>query len=388
MSKIRVLQFSSRSADNCGVGKYEENFMDIYKKESEEIETEFFEYSPYQTRLMNQAELDEVLVKLRDELKKYDILHIQHEFGLFSGSEFAQLVDTAKSAGKKVVITVHLSPELAFKFKPRGGIGPRSILLVLRQRRLHNIFKQRHIEPYLKADLVISHNNGTTNSLVKYGIARENILQFNHPVLDITHPQTTSTEIAEALHKQPGDVIYSTVGFLHKYKGTEDAVRALKFLPENYKLAIIGGMQPISDEVSFYNKITTIIDDLNLKDRVYITGFVQDDDRLNALIRETDICVYPYDNVYYGQVSSGALNLAFSNERAVIAYPTTGFKDINSEFNHIVLCGTYAYYEIARELKRINIPEQLERIHKYADKYSWPKTADVLLEAYKKIVAK
>ena len=87
-------------------------------------------------------------------------------------------------------------------------------------------------------------------------------------------------------------------------------------------------------------------------------------------------------------VSSGALNLAFSNERAVIAYPTTGFKDINSEFNHIVLCGTYAYYEIARELKRINIPEQLERIHKYADKYSWPKTADVLLEAYKKIVAK
>lgn len=385
---VRVLQFSSRSADNCGVGKYEENFMDIYKNKPEDIETKFFEYSPYQTRLMDQTELEGVLSKLREELKNYDILHIQHEFGLYSGTEFAQLVDTAKDMGKKVVISVHLSPDLAFKFKPRGGIGPRSFVHTLRQKRLHNIFKQRHIEPYLKADLVISHNNGTTNSLIKYGIAREHILQFNHPVLDITHPETVSTEIADALHKQPGDVIYATVGFLHKYKGTEDAVRALKFLPENYKLAIIGGMQPISDEVSFYNKITNIIDEINLKDRVYITGFVQDDDRLNALIRETDICVYPYDNVYYGQVSSGALNLAFSNERAVIAYPTSGFKDINGEFNHIVLCGTFAYYELARELKRINAPEQLERIRKYADKYSWSKTADVLLEAYNKIAAK
>ena len=137
MSKIRVLQFSSRSSDNCGVGKYEENFMDIYKFEADEIETKFFEYSPYQTRLMGQDELNEVMEKLKEELKDYDILHIQHEFGLYSGSEFAQLVDTAKSVGKKVVITVHLSPELAFKFKPRGGIGPRSIMHVLRQRRLH-----------------------------------------------------------------------------------------------------------------------------------------------------------------------------------------------------------------------------------------------------------
>jgi glycosyltransferase involved in cell wall biosynthesis len=385
---VKVLQFSSRSSDNCGVGKYEENFMDIYKNESDEIETKFFEYSPYQTRLMDQNELDGVLDKLRQELKNYDILHIQHEFGLYSGTEFAQLVDTAKDMGKKVVITVHLSPDLAFKFKPRGGIGPRSIIHVLRQRRLHKIFKQRHIEPYQKADLVVSHNNGTTNSLVKYGITREHILQFNHPVLDTIQPEVTSTEIAEALHKNEGDVIYATVGFLHKYKGTEDAVRALKFLPDNYKLAIIGGMQPISNEVSFYNKITTLVDELNLKERVYITGFVQDDDRLNALIRETDICVYPYDNVYYGQVSSGALNLAFSNERAVVAYPTDGFKDINGEFKHIVLCGTFAYYELARELKRINVSEQLERIHQYADKYSWPKTSQVLLDAYNKLVTK
>lgn len=386
MSKVKVLQFSSRSSDNCGVGKYQENFVNVFHEMDDEIETTFFEYSPYQTRLMGSAEIEAVLAKLKDQLQSYDILHIQHEFGLYSGDEFAQLVDTAKAAGKKVVITVHLSPALAFKIKPREGIGLRSIVHVARQKRLHGIFKQRHIDAFKKADLLISHNNGTTNSLIEYGIARDAILQFNHPVLPTTHPVEISHEISDKLQKQAGDILYATVGFMHKYKGIEDAVRALKFLPANYKLAIIGGMQPISSETNIYNNIATLIDTLNLKDRVYITGFIEDDDRLNALIREVDVCVYPYNNVYYGQVSSGALNLAFSNERAVIAYPTDGFRDMNKDLGPIQLTNTFAYYELARELARVDVAGQVEAGSKYGEAYSWPKIAGVLLEGYKKLV--
>lgn len=386
MSKIiRVLQFSP-NYEVCGVSKYQENFMDVFAKKPDVIKSDFFKTSPYQTRLMKQDELDMVLQKLRTELRNYDILHIQHEFGLFSGNEFAQIIDVAKSMHKKVVVTIHLSPALAFKHKPRTGIGPRSVLNLVRQKRLHHIFKQRHIFPLRHADLVISHNKGTTLSLMAYGIKKDNILQYNHPVMGITKPKVTSTEIADKLNKQANDVIYSTVGFLHKFKGTEDAIRALKYLPENYKLAIIGGMQPISSEVKFYNKIATLIDTLNLKSRVYITGFVEDDDRLNALIRETDMSVYPYSNVYYGQVSSGALNLAFANERAVISYPTDGFKDINQEFGQIVFCDTFGYYELAREIIRIDTPKQVAAGKKYAAAYSWPKTADVLIRAYQKLV--
>lgn len=386
MSKIKVLQFSSRSADNCGVGKYQENFVNVFHEMNDEIETKFFDYSPYQTRLMDQPELDEVLGKLKNELASYDILHLQHEFGLYTGDEFAQLVDAAKSMGKKVAITVHLSPALAFKIKPREGIGPRSMVQLVRQKRLHGIFKQRHIDAFKKADLLISHNNGTTDSLLAYGIDKDAILQFNHPVLPITHPAIASTEIHDKLQKKEGDIIYATVGFMHKYKGIDDAVRALKYLPANYKLAIIGGMQPISSETNIYNTIATLIDTLGLKDRVYITGFVQDDDRLNALIREVDICVYPYNNVYYGQVSSGALNLAFANERAVIAYPTDGFKEMNKELQPIQLTNTFAYYELARELERVDISAKVKAGTEYAEAYSWPKTARVVVDAYKQLV--
>jgi len=385
MSKVKVLQFSSRSSDNCGVGKYQENFVTAFQAMPDEIETKFFDSSPYKTRLMDQPELDDVLSKLKKELENYDILHIQHEFGLYTGDEFAQIVDAAKEVNKKVVVTVHLSPALAFKAKPREGIGLRSAVQLVRQKRLHGIFKQRHIDAFKKADLLISHNNGTTKSLIDYGINKDHILQFNHPVLPKTQPKTVSTEISEKLNRQDGDILYATVGFMHKYKGVEDAVRALKFLPDNYKLAIIGGTQPISDETNIYNKIANLIDTLNLKDRVYITGFVQDDDRLNSLIREVDMCVYPYDNAYYGQVSSGALNLAFANERPVIAYPTDGFKDINGEYGEIVLTHTFAYYELAREIARIDIKSQVAAGNKYARAYSWPKIAKVLLERYREL---
>lgn len=381
--KVRVLQFSSRSSDSCGVGKYQENFVNSY---DDDIETRFFDTSPYQTRAMNQVELDETIARLKQTLTDYDILHIQHEFGLYSGTEFAQLVEAAKSINKKVVVTVHLSPALAFKFKPRGGIGPRSVVHALRQKRLHGIFESRHIKPMKQADLLITHNNGTTSSLVNYGIDKDKILQIKHPVLALTKQKYISTEITEKLNKKQGDTLYATVGFMHKYKGIEDAVRALKFLPETFKLAIIGGMQPISDEVNIYNKITTLIDTLNLKDRVYITGYVEDDDRLNALVREVDICVYPYNNAYYGQVSSGALNLAFANERPVVAYPTDSFKESNDEFEQIVLTSSPAYYELARELKRIDKIKQVTRISQYSEKYSWPELSARLQVAYQQLI--
>ena len=76
MSKIRVLQFSSHDED-CGVGKYQEQFVKVLQAGGE-VETKFFDSSPYKTRLMSPAELDEVMARLARELASYDGLHIQH----------------------------------------------------------------------------------------------------------------------------------------------------------------------------------------------------------------------------------------------------------------------------------------------------------------------
>lgn len=381
---IRVLHFSSHD-ENCGVGKYQENYL-VGMANVSGVHNKFFEVSPYQTRVMKPEQLTAVLQRLANELAAYDILHIQHEFGLYWFDQFKRIVETGKAAGKKVVVTVHLSPDYAIKPAARGGIGPRSLVAYLRARRHYSRMVAEHIEPMKLADKIIVHNQVTAASLRRFGVDESKMTQLVHPVYDVPTPPKSSV-VATHLNRQEGDIIYCITGFLHRYKGILGAVRALKFLPPNYKLALLGGVKADSDDVAFEDKITNLIDYLDLRDRVYITGFEPDDDKLNALIRECDVCVYPYDRVYYSSLSSGSLNLAFANERPVIAYPTETLKEL-AEISEgaVVLTETFAYYELARQLQQIDIKKQAERSKAYAEKMAWPKMAEKLVTLYHQTV--
>ena len=171
---------------------------------------------------------------------------------------------------------------------------------------------------------------------------------------------------------------------MSRHKGVTDAVQALRYLPDNYKLAIIGGLHPASDDLAFYAEITDLIDELDLRDRVYITGFIKDDERLNSLIRECDVCVYPYDGVSYASVSSGSLNLAFANGRPVVAYPTGSFMEANA-FGQITLCQTFSSYELARELRKIDVKHQTELVNQYVEAFNWSKMTGTLKSLYKSV---
>ena len=326
MSKqVRVLHFSSHFED-CGIAKYQEQYLDGMEK-IEGMHNKFFKYSPYQTRTMNPEQFQKVIHELQVSLANFDILHIQHEFGFYHHDEFAQLIATAKSMRKKVIVSYHTSLYVAMKPLKLGGLGPRSLLAYIRHYRGQKIFLKHHVAPLHNVDVILVHNQATAESLAANGVPKEVITLLAHPVPNITNPPK-STFIADNLHKKKGDVIYAIVGFLHKYKGVDAAIKALKYLPDNYKLAVLGGLHPITDNVAIYDKLTDLIDKLGLKDRVYISGYIKDDELLNSYIREVDVCVYPYDRVYYANVSSGALNLAFANQRPVVAYPTRTFKEV------------------------------------------------------------
>jgi glycosyltransferase involved in cell wall biosynthesis len=338
---------------------------------------------------MTSDELDKAMEKLKQELEHYDILHIQHEFGLYWDDQFAKIVAAGKDEGKKVIVTIHLSPSNVSELQPvkLGGFGPHSFVAYARKLRHHNRMVQYHIDPMRQADLLLVHNTATAKALQGFGISAEQIQKLPHPVYAIETPPQ-SDEISTKLNKQPGDVIFCVTGFLHRYKGILEAIRALKFLPANYKLALIGGVKGDSDEVSYENIATDLIDALNLQERVYITGFVPDDNKLNALLRECDVCVYPYDKVYYANASSGALSLAFANNMPVIAYPTESFKEAAQAVpGCTVFCETFAYYELARELQRIDIPKQTELAKEYASKLAWPKMAKELIACYEKVTS-
>jgi len=385
MNKVRVLQFSPHG-ESDGIARYEEQYVKALT-DMPDVETAFFDVSPLQYRHLSEGEKKQVLDQLKNTLSSYDMLHIQHEFGLFNPGDFRDIVQVAKQSGKKVVISMHLSPAFAIKPVKLGGLGPHSWIHYARQMRYRKRMEAWNIEPIRRADAVLVHDEHTASSLREWGVQSERIHVLPHPVYDFPTPPE-STVIAEKLQRQDGDVIYCTVGMMHRYKGVFDAVRALNFLPKNYKLAIVGGIHPLSEDLPMYNKLCDLIDALGMKERVYITGFIEDDNIFNALIRECDVCVYPYDGTYYAHVSSGAINLALANKKPVIAYPTATFKEL-SELSDgaVVMTQTFAYYELARELERIDAKKQAGLSETYAKKMAWPKVARKLVSVYQEILA-
>lgn len=377
--KVKILHFSTHN-ENCGIGKYQEMFLEAMQ-DNATIYNKFFETSPNQLRSMSATGKQEVYKALRTELSDYDILHIQHEFSFLYNEDFPAICQAAKELGKKLIVTIHTSPGLVFERPALPGLHPRSMIHYLRQSKRGLSFEKIFTAPMRDADMVLVHNSITREALADIGIKKDRIKTIILPVPELDHKQRSGT-ITKKLNKQPGDVVMATTGFLHKFKGIDHAIKALTFLPPNYKLAIIGGMHPDHDH-KVYNEVADLIHELGLQERVYITGFIKDDGLLNAMVRECDICVYPYDRKYYSNISSASLNNGFANHKAVIAYPTESFIELNKKVDAMILCGAFAYYELAREVRRVDLETAAQKAKKFAQTYSYKVVAEELIDLYR-----
>lgn len=380
---IRVLQFSTHNED-CGIAKYQERFVRAFR-ESEGVETDYFEYSPNKTKLMNPDEFRKVLEKFSAKLQGFDILHIQHELSFFYSSELEQIIRKSKSLGKKVIVTVHTAPDAQLVTPNLGGFGLHSVIHFIKQKISMQRFLDKYVNPLKNVDRIIVHNESTRQNLIKYGVNPQKVTVIRHPVPSISH-NLESDRIRKALGYKKGDVIFAAVGFLSAAKGTVHAVKALSYLPDNYKLAIIGGVHPDAQDTTFLDEVTDCVNSLNIRDRVYITGYVPDDNELDALVSEVDMCVYPFDKKYYSFVSSGSLNIALSSHKPVIAYHTPSFDETNTELDVVAFCKSPNYYELARSIKDLDIPEYTENVKKYAELYDWDKEANRFIGFYHNLI--
>lgn len=379
--KIHVLHYSTHN-ENCGIGKYQEQFI---AGADPAVYNEFFPYSPHTTKVMSHEEFSGVLAELKAALEDFDILHIQHEFSFYLHSELQRIIDLAHSLRKKVVITVHTAPSGHYTKPKLGGIGPRSILHYARKMKTYLHLEKVHISAIKKADLLLVHNTSTYNDLVARGIAASKIKKIVLPVPAVQSAEE-SHEIRQALSAKKGDIILATVGFVSPSKGTEHALKALTLLPENYKLAIVGGVHPNSLDQSYLDKVCDLARKLGVQNRLYITGYVEDDERLNSLVAECAIGVYPYDKKYYAYVTSGALSNSFASHLPIIAYPTDPVIEINKEYPVIAITKSANYYELARTIKAVNLQDYSGRSARYAKEHSYSREAQNIAHIYQDLV--
>lgn len=380
MSKVKILHYTTHNED-CGIGKYNEQFIDAMSLTSSDlVQNDIFPYSPNQTRSMTHDQFTPVLEELKNQLKSYDALHIQHELSFYKHNELNRIVNGAHSIRKPVIMTVHTAPDAQYKYPKRLGYSPHSFASYIREIRAANEFIKIHLVPLRNADLVLVHNTTTKENLIHHGVDSNKIQMITLPVPNVAQ-YTKSGVIRDALNYKPGDVIVASVGFISHTKGIKSAVKSLKYLPENYKLALVGGIHPSGGGEKYLDEVSDLIIELDLKDRVFITGYVEDDDVLNGLIQECDVCIYPYDNTYYKYVSSAALNNALANGKPAITYPTRPFIEMNKNAT-IAICKSANYYELARYIQEADYGELSQRSRSYTDKFSYNSESTKLAEMY------
>jgi len=384
---IKVLHLSTNN-EECGIAIYQQNIVDGMGQ-NHPVENEFFDISPNKLKLMSGTELDAAIDKLLHQLNGFDVLHIQHEYSFYNGNQLQRIVDGAKGVGKKVMFTLHTPPHAH-----RRGVSrrlrltphPRSWVNAKRAANGDKEFVTTYITPLMSADLLVTTSRASIESFASYGVDPSKMVVVELPVPKVKRGLST-TDITDNLQRRSGDIILSTAGFLSETKGIIPALKALVLLPSNYKLALIGGAHPSGQNDAFYDHVCDVMLDLGLRERVYITGYVQEDDRRDALIRETDICLYPYDRGYYDYVSSAALTNAIANDVPIVAYKTKTFIEMDDAEPFLNFSQSANYYELARTVRSVDIAESIKRTKHYAEKFSVEKQAAKFAELYQQLTA-
>ena len=377
--EVRVLHFTPHD-ELCGIAKYQERCLQALRA-LPGLRNTVFRWSPYQTRIMDARTFALVIAELRAALADHDLLHLQHEFELFTDDQFARIAQSVRAANKGLVVTVHTSPSTRYRPLKLNKLGPRSILALGRDFRERRRVLKQHGRAFKMADALITHNAAIAEGLRQLGVAQGRIHQLPHPVPTVSRDRN-STTIRDRLGAQQGDTVVAIIGFIHRYKGIRDAVQALHLLPSTYRLAVIGGIHASSQDPGFVDELSDLINHLDLVDRVHITGSVEDDETMNALIQECDLCIFPFDPVYYASASSDTMSLALANHMPVIAYPTAAFKQLAHASDAVRLCASFSPLDLAREIREVNRPQQRNRAAAYAAVTSWSSQGPTLAQLY------
>lgn len=385
---MRVLNVTTYD-EECGVAKFQHNVQDAFEKIGG-IDSVIYPTSLNHIKKLDKKKRLATINHIVTEAGKFDIIHIQHEFGLFfdSGIGFDEIISELKRSGAKVVVTLHTAPSHVLVQNRRMPIyRVKSTLRYMLRNVLNRQRKRQLLDPLKKADMVTTLNRNTGKELIDIvGLGSEQVFSTIHPVKnrEISAPNQSLRSFFDGRDS----IILVVNGFVNPYKGFDKAIKCLKFLPDKYKLLIAGGVNPDSGDSKYMDKLCDTIVELGLTDRIHITGYVKDDEELESLIAGCDIALYPYDVSYYKLASSGAVGVAISNEKKIITFPADSFLEIDDYMSGVIdVTSTSAYVELAQHVIQLgDNGSHSTQIKKFKKENSFENYAKNMLELYVKIV--
>ncbi|NGP19278.1 glycosyltransferase family protein [Devosia aurantiaca] len=199
-----------------------------------------------------------------------------------------------------------------------------------------------------------------------------------------------------------GKKVLGCFGFLSEYKGIETAVKALRHLPEEYHLLIVGGLHPEgvarhTVEQPYIQKLlaeligkaaqsngfrsVSVRGNSKLVERVHFCGPLGNKE-FNQVMAACDAVVLPYAEV--GQTSSGPAALALDMQQPVYCSRTHCFKELDRfQPGLISFFEIGNYIELAQKLLRHDgeLPERKHAREMYLHDHNVERRAQLYIDA-------
>jgi glycosyltransferase involved in cell wall biosynthesis len=292
---------------SCGIGTYTSDLLNHLDVDTETV------HIPQDDRSVSRF----VSLALQVFRAGGDVVHFQHEYGLFrrEGSKYPGLMGLvffplvfllSSLRGRPVVVTMH---SVLTSQAGEASFSVRLYLLcmhkLLATGASHLIFLSPNCATAFRTDI---NPDSSTYSVLPHGVKR-----------DIPDVQRDLTR--RRLGYDSDDKVVAIPGFVRPPKGHDIFVEIARRLPE-FEFLVAGGARPEGDDFEFAERIRT-----DAPDNVTVTGPL-DEDKYWATLATPDLAVLPYRVV----TQSGTFNACASRELPVLASDVDYFTRIQSEW--------------------------------------------------------
>lgn len=322
------------------------------------IDPDFSSPLPYKECWDRTKDFSELLKVV--ETEKFDVIHIQHQFGLFPFFETTKsLLQGLKSIGVKIVITLHD----VIPFDPQMGDYFTTILY--------------------HADKVIVHTPTCYRLLVvEWNCPPEKIVLILHGTKIV--PVPTKQEARKQLDLPQDAKIILSWGFVWESKGIIELVEILQqLLKDDPKTMLIhaGGLHPVFARGDYLRRILTTAFKMGIRPEQFkITGFI-DEEKIKQYFGACDLIVLNYAR---GSASaSGAAHRTLTAGKPIVGTDDPCIEEI-PKFT-VPRQDKTALYKGIKEV--LNSPERqkelVEKINTVAKETSWEVIATKHIQLYK-----
>ncbi|HUV79525.1 MAG TPA: glycosyltransferase [Candidatus Bathyarchaeia archaeon] len=336
----------------------------VAEKGASPVKREKFEVVPCWDR--NENYVEPIISNILDA----DIVHIQHEYGIYGlDDRLPTLLTRLKAERKRTIITIHCITPLQFS---HGGVMTGAENCVKRLAEL--------------ADEVIVHLDPQKAILERLSIPLEKI-----------HVITHGTALSDADKKdsrrrlqlpEEGKII-TVFGFISPFKGLDLSLEVLNEIREEVEdayLFIAGGLPPTASEKErkYVQLLKETIKKNKLTGNVLFSNNFIPNEEVPYVFGASDVVLYPH--YHEDRSASGSVHLAIGAKKPVIAYRVPKFevvKNISDEL--LILPGNVS--GIAKTAIRLFTDKEferyvLDRTERYRRATSWPVTVRKHLRLY------